>query len=191
MLYKLAKLGIGKQCYNVVKSMFSNIKKSIKFKLNMSIYFKTTRGVQQGDSLSPTLFNIYINDIIDIFEENSDKPEPLGQKIPFLMFADDIILMSTTKKGLQNSINKLADYTERWELEINSGKTKCMVFTNGTSPCHEKLFINDIQIDNVDKSTYLGIDVNYRGNYKITTDRLYKKISQMLSSMEILYEESE
>ena len=50
-------------------------------------------------------------------------------KISALMFADDLILLSTSKTGLQNSLNVLENYTKRWKLEINYKKTKCITFS--------------------------------------------------------------
>ena len=44
-----------------------------------------------------------------------------------LMFADDILLLSETPEGLQNSINKLNYYCNKWQLTINTQKTKIMV----------------------------------------------------------------
>ena len=91
----------------------------LKFENRTSREFITQRGVKQGCILSPKLFNIFINDIPDIFDTNCD-PVQLGtEKLNCLMYADDLILMSETKEGLQNCLNKLQEYTMKWNLKIN------------------------------------------------------------------------
>ena len=41
------------------------------------------------------------------------------------MYADDMILFSETIEGLQNM---LSVYTEKWDLSVNTNKTKIVVF---------------------------------------------------------------
>ena len=56
--------------------------------------------MKQGCILSPKLFNIFINDIPDIFDSQCG-PVQLGEeKLNCLMYADDLILLSESKDGL-------------------------------------------------------------------------------------------
>ena len=45
-----------------------------------------------------------------------------------VMFADDLVLISQSKQGLQNALNKLQRYCDKWCLKINVDKTKVMIF---------------------------------------------------------------
>ena len=74
LLYKLCKMGVGKSFYRVIKQQYLNTKSSLKYKDHISDYFDITRGVKQGDSLSPTLFNIFINDITKGLEDDNSSP---------------------------------------------------------------------------------------------------------------------
>ena len=48
--------------------------------------------------------------------------------IMLLLFADDMVLLGDTPEELQNSLNKLHEYCLKWGLEVNTIKTKVIVF---------------------------------------------------------------
>ena len=112
-------------------------KTSICLKLNGSLTppLKTYRGVRQGCTLSPRVFNYFINDIPKIFD-NFCEPVKLGsEKLNCLMYADDLVILSESENGLQECLNRLQKYTLEWHLSINMKKTKIISFTkNGHIP---------------------------------------------------------
>ena len=46
-----------------------------------------------------------------------------------LSWADDLVIMSRSKSGLQTCLNNLQMYCDKWGLELNTDKTKTMVFS--------------------------------------------------------------
>ena len=93
--------------------------------------FKTWKGVKQGCILSPRLFNIFINDIPGIFDATCTPLELGNEILNCLMYADDLVILSKTKNGLQQSLIKLEEYVKKWGIELNLKKTKIMVFQRG------------------------------------------------------------
>ena len=86
------------------------------------------QGVHQGSVLSPLLFNIFINDIGKTLLAD-DAPILYHSKVNHLLYADDLVLMSTTEEGLQRNIDKIQDFCTKWGLTINTNKSKVMTFS--------------------------------------------------------------
>ena len=56
------------------------------------------------------------------------------------MYADDVILISKSERGLQKCLTKLENYCDLWCLEINIDKTKTIVF-NKSGRILQKMFL--------------------------------------------------
>ena len=64
-------------------------------------WFSTKYGVRQGDSLSPTLFSLFINDLATDLKSTNGGIEINGIKIHCLFYADDIAIIAQSEKELQ------------------------------------------------------------------------------------------
>ncbi len=98
------------------------------------------RGVEWGCSLSPTLFNIYINQLANILEHAPIQGLTLQTvEIKCLLYADNLVLLSPTEEGLQDSLNLLEDFCQSWALTVNLQKTRVMMFqkrSRSQGPAH-------------------------------------------------------
>ena len=72
----------------------------------MTDEFHSEIGVRQGDTLSPNLFKNSMNDLLDIFDEECDGASLGNFKINCLMYADEVIIISESKKGLNRCLKK-------------------------------------------------------------------------------------
>ena len=52
---------------NIIKSMYCAVKSRVKLGNKLSDAFECSLGVRQGESLSPFLFSMFLNDIEDVF----------------------------------------------------------------------------------------------------------------------------
>ena len=58
-------------------------------------------GVKQGCIISPTLFNLYVNELHNFFKEKGVFQIPLSeQKLSLLLYADNLVLFSDSVVGL-------------------------------------------------------------------------------------------
>ena len=129
----------------------------IKFKNGLSKSFTSRCGVKQGDVLSPILFNLYINDLVKNLNETQTDPVVMGDiSINSLLYADDIILLSSTESGLQKSLDELNKFCSSWKLDVNKEKSKVIIF-NSNGKTHLNYFkINGVHIETVKTYCYLG-----------------------------------
>ena len=109
LFLKLQKAGIRGKIYQVIKSMYHGSQAKVKCNQLMSDSIDITKGVHQGNVLSPLLFNIFINDLGD-FILDTEAPVLYDSKISHLLYADDLLLLSTSAAELQQNISKVNDF---------------------------------------------------------------------------------
>lgn len=168
LMYKLIKEGICGKIHDVIQSMYQGTQYCIETDEGLTKYFQSNSGVLQGCNLSPTLSNIYQNDLHNIFKDNTDPIELThNSKFNSISWADDLILLSLSSEGLQKCLNDLQAYCKKWGLSINIDKTKIMIMSSSKqNPNLFKLYIQNEILEVVDSYKYLGIIINYNGNHK-------------------------
>ena len=97
----------------LLESIFSNSDNSI----DNDYFFASNTGVLQGESLSPFLFSMFLNDL----EMTLNSEDGVGIVIQHflisvLLFADDMVLFSGSRSGLQKGLDSLANYLTDGDL---------------------------------------------------------------------------
>ena len=106
MISKLPKSGIDCQMLNIIKSLYANIKSCVRYENQMSDFFSCHEGLMQGESLSPFLFSLYVNDFETEFIEKMCIPvEVRDTALILIMYADDCIVLFITKNHTVHRFN--------------------------------------------------------------------------------------
>ena len=115
-----------------------------------------------------------MNDLFSELESVNISPVNLneGEHVSALMYADDLVMLSSTTVGLQNMLTKLAKYPKNWNIDINFKKTKCVTFSKGNRKENHIFTINSQKIDNSNTYKYLGITIHKNGSFKPHLDDL-------------------
>jgi hypothetical protein len=104
--------------------------------------------------MSPTIFISYLERVMDAIRTRQSGVSVNGTLINNLRFADDIDLIETALKILQENLSTVKTEGEKAGLRINIGKTKSMVF--GESSLAQPLKVENNEIENVSEFVYLG-----------------------------------
>ena len=177
LLYKLINMGISDKFISLLRDIFSKTSTCIKTSDGYTEKFHSKVGTRQGCNLSPILFNIFINDIPMILN-NVDAQQPclMDEKISCLMYADDLILFSYSPSGLQKLLNRLQIFCNKWQLTVNTTKTKIMV-SHRRKVSHAWCIYGE-KIDIVKSFCYLGVTIDSSGNFTKAIERLYIKANR-------------
>jgi ribonuclease HI/endonuclease/exonuclease/phosphatase family metal-dependent hydrolase len=134
-------------------------------------------GVPQGGVISPTLFLIFINDLL---------PE-LPKGVKTALYADDLVMWCTEEHAttatyrLQLAVDKLADWADDWCMKINKEKSTTTLFTLSTKQKPGVIKLRDMPLRNDDEPTYLGVTFDRRLTWKPQIQRAEAKARRRLA----------
>jgi hypothetical protein len=136
----------------LISSFLSNRKFSVSVEGEMSTPRIMKAGVPQGSVLSPTLFNLSVNDM----------PQTTG--VHLALFAEDTCLYATEHKEgyvlrkLQRGLNSMAEWSKLWNIKMNEDKTQAVyLFLHRIRLLESLLTINGQNIPFVNNVKYLGV----------------------------------
>ena len=160
LFLKLQRKGVKGLLYQNIISIYKSISYMIKVPGGYLPPISSLVGLKQGGVLSSLLFNIFIDDIRYIFDESCDPVSFRTDPLSHLLYADDLIMMSTTYAGLSNCLKKLENYCDTWQLEVNISKTQIIIFNSTGKLLHGYDFEYHGRPLRVVKSyCYLGVDL--------------------------------
>lgn len=193
MSAKIKKYGINGKLYEIIKSMYSTVKYSVKLSTGLTSSFSSNVGVKQGCILSPLLFNLFINDFPKALDHLRTDPVYIDNiAVNCLMYADDIVMLSTSKEGLQYSLDSLHEYSKKWKLEVNTSKTQIVIFNKGGKLIKDKSFhFGDITLQTVQEYKYLGIILKSSGIFSSGISYLSKKALKVVYMIRSKFHTSE
>ena len=185
---------IGGQFLKILQNLYSENKMFVKLEQGLTKPFTTTVGVKQGCSISPFIFNLFIDKLPTVYNESCDGLTLGKQKLNCLIWADDCVVFSQSKKGLQNAIDKTVDYFSSLGLSVNTKKTQCMIFNKrGLRPKFfpdVKFFINGLKLTNAETYTYLGVVFVPSGSAAASVKELYLKANRFWFALNhVIYED--
>lgn len=182
----LEKKGVDQDLIEAVQSIYQNTTNIVRTKHMSSSTFTTKEGVRQGGVLSPLLFICAIDEIIKESTKQMKKYK-VGWynmkviEIEMCVFADDLVLVADSKQNLERNIEVWNQEAGKFNLNINTDKTKTMVITNQEELLNIKL--QEENIEQVAKYKYLGNIINQEGKNEEELNNRMQTVAKVYYSL--------
>ena len=113
---KLIEAGAPRWCVRILCYWYCNQSLCVRWESVLSEFFPVNNGVRQGGIMSPLLFNLYVNDLSVQLQKL-----PVGcccgdMVVNHLMYADDIVLLAPSGKGMQTIIDTTYAYGNAYDI---------------------------------------------------------------------------
>ena len=179
LFLKLYERGIRSNLLRIIINLHSNMTSRVIYKGHFSSWFRILQGSRQGGVVSPFMYLCYIDDLIRELCKCMDGFMLFGLILYALTVADDMLLLSLSKAGLDKLLVICYQYSCKWRYDYVPIKCSVIVF-NETKFSYDrhnrqwKMGPNVINEDinykhlGVNCNKYLNIDINI----KEATDKL-------------------
>ena len=140
---------------------YGNIFSTVKWGTSFSREFPVPLGVKQGGINSPDFFACYFDGLTRLLRDGKRGCHIGALFLASILFADDIVLLSPTRSGLQRMIEDCSSYCNRYGLSFNAKKSKIMVFSKQAVDYSkiQSLTISGNSIEFVEQIRYLGTTI--------------------------------
>ena len=156
LILKLKSHGMGNSIINWIQQWLTDRRQRVVVDGEVSSWKSVFIGVPQRSVLGPILFLVYIDDLEEGVTGN------------ILKFADDTKLFRKTKEiggeKIQDDIDKLVRWSEKWQKLFNFGKCKCIHTGPGNTGMNYEM--GGTILRKTVKEKYLGVSIN--ANMKIS-----------------------
>ncbi|XP_056647604.1 uncharacterized protein LOC130452381 [Diorhabda sublineata] len=182
ILNKLTSLNISGHIFHFIRNFLT----SRTFKVFANGIFSSTcaqtDGVPQGSVISPTLFNLAINDIC----------YDLLPPIKYALYADDLFIYCpgtstpTTTNLIQSAVNTLSKNITRLGLTFSQTKSRIIKFSRRPSTLSPTILINNDRLPVVDHCKILSLTFDSRLTWKQHIREIKGECGKRLNLIKIL-----
>ena len=186
LLTKLEFYGITGITHKLIKSYLRGRHQRVvlnnHFSSSCSKWGEITHGEPQGSILGPLLFLLYINDLLQITNENSK----------IVLFADDtsMIITSPSPSNFEKSVNKITQDINEWFntnlLSLNLDKTHFMQFVTKNSSSIDFNIMYRNKIANVYNTKFLGLTLDNTLSRRTRIDAIIPKLSSASFALKVV-----
>ena len=187
LLSVLIKNNVSKYVVGLLENWFLKSSAIVKWDSSKSETFKLSSGVRQGGVLSPLLFSLYVDSVLKSLE-NSKLGCYIGDVCcNSFMYADDLILISSSVTGLQSLLKLCATSFTELDLPINLSKCHCLRIGPRWKKKCANINICGQKLEWVKEIGYLGITIKSGPEYRCTWDKskakFYRSANTILSKL--------
>ncbi|XP_060517971.1 uncharacterized protein LOC132696860 [Cylas formicarius] len=161
VLKALSNSRVDYRCTTLIQNIYSNATLQVMLK-DFTDKIDIGRGVRQGESISPKLFTLALEDMFKNIGWETKGIKINGEYLSHLRFADDIVLFADNQQDLQDMLLELDQNSKKIGLKMNIGKTKYM--TNDNITQETRIEIDNKKIEHTESYVYLGQKIEVSKN---------------------------
>jgi len=180
---KLVNMGMSGPLFDWIRAVYDFMSYSVKKGKEHSDSFSSNVGVPQGCPLSPTLFLLFILDLI--FTDDPSDILLFDALISHLEHADDLLLFATLARALQEKLNTLAKWARDNGMTVNPMKSAILVFNSGSLPTCT-FYLGGTALLIKSKYRYLGFSIKSTPGVPIL-DSNYLALSSKAASAGVIF----
>ena len=187
LILKMSKAGIKSHMLNWINAFIGQRSCKVKYGNALSKSNILQTGLPQGAVSSCSLFNIYINDLVEQLQTVTG--------VKCLLYADDLVLLYTTAKknaekrtenALNDSLKLLANWSDDNGMVINTMKTAYQTFSLAHHSISPKIMYKNTTLQQKNESTYLGVTFDTKLTWKNHTAKVSERASKRLNLLKRL-----
>ena len=168
--FKLLRHGVPCDIIYILMHYLRNQLAKVTWKGVSGAFHYVEKGVRQGGILSPFLFNIYINEIINEVSSMNVGCTLGINRCNMLVYADDVALIAGSVEDMDIIYSKFCTLVNEHKLLINKAKTKCFLFSRRRIQDNiDVVHLDNDRLEVVKSFKYLGhlISSNFEDSYDI------------------------
>ena len=128
LLVKLHRKGIPHRLWHLINNSYSDASSSVLYSGSHSHSFPLLQGVRQGAILSPLLYSVFVDELLDILSESGHGVMIGDNYCGAPMYADDLALIADSPEDLQAMLDIVSSYAHAWRYTFNAQKSAVLVF---------------------------------------------------------------
>ena len=110
LFLRLLQYGVDGKFYRTIKTLYRNNVSCVKINNCNTDWFEISSGVRQGETLSPSVFSLFINELAVELKNLNIGIDINGKTVCTLFYADDIVLFAENDEDLQ----RLIEHVYKW-----------------------------------------------------------------------------
>ena len=130
--------------FKALLSVFKNVRCCVRLNGVKIEWFPVDCGLKHGCSLSPILFNFFINDLVTRISAMEIGFDIDGENVAILLYADDAVLVCESEKELQVLLQALHTWCMDNKLAVNHNKSKVDHFRPQSVVMYDSYLLKDV-----------------------------------------------
>ena len=161
LMVKLYNTNIDIPLYKAICNLYQNMQSRVRSNGFISSWFPILQGTRQGGVISPQLYLVFINDLLNKLVCSQYGLTVYGLNCTCPTSADDMVLLSLSKTGLQELMDICLEYSCTYRYTYNAKKSSVIV-TNEKSSRNklsgdQRWLLGNDTVNEHDSYTHLGV----------------------------------